>query len=199
MSLLLILSANQALSVCRPFLTTLLKAVWSCGRLRGSSSSLINVYNTYSAKTTCIIKVLRESAAIWGHLKSLIHVSYWETTTCRRSSRRLLGFHAFCITAAAVRERQMRRFVEFHYPKDQANCCLRLLGECFKSVHACRVNLGQTSGGFLAFYLGIVTGCCQYWPFGERCDGVARSEQYPKDTFLLHSGLHPGYFRNNAV
>lgn len=86
MSLLLILSAKQAFCVCRPFPTTLLKSVWSCGRLRASYSSLINVYNTYSAKTTCIIKALRESAAIWGHLKSLIHVLYWETTTCRRSS-----------------------------------------------------------------------------------------------------------------
>lgn len=152
--------------------------MWSCGRLRASYSSLINVYNTYSAKTTCIIKALRESGAIWGHLKSLIHVLYWEATTCRRSSRRLLGFHAFCITAAAVRG---ATDAEFHYPKDQANCCPRLLGECFKSVHACRVNLGQTSGGFPCFPLGHcdrllpvlalcgkVGLCCKSWTISKR-------------------------------
>lgn len=147
MSLLLILSAKQALSVCRPFPTTLLNAVWSCGRLRASYSSLINVYNTYSAKTTCVIKALRESTAIWGHLKSLIHVLYWETTACRSSSggtdtqtARIPRILHSALLQLPCEERQMQSFVEFHYPKDQANCSLRLLGECFKSMHVC---LGQ--------------------------------------------------------
>lgn len=111
----------------------------------GGYSSLINVYTTYSAKTTCIIKAFRERVWLSGVTRNLHYTIHWETTTSRSSSGGIDKFHAFRLALLQLpcEKRQLRCCVEFHYLKDRANCWWEsVLGESgtiergFRSVDA---------------------------------------------------------------
>lgn len=81
----------------------------------------------------------RESAAIWGHQKSSQHIKHWETTIYRSRSGGIDKFHAFRLALLQLpcEERQLRRCMEFHYPKDHTNW------ECFGRIWDKRAGISQ--------------------------------------------------------